>query len=195
MPVQVPVFKREIMNHMYSPSAYYFARTISGMLVQVIAPILSFLTIFFGLGIKITLDSCLHYLGTSLELTLVGCAIGYMCGLMFDDDNAARGICMFFTLIFMLVSGGLNNAGTYPPVIKQLQYISPNRYATELYFRVFSDFQKYPEYLFQQITEDEILQLVGLTKGYQVCHLALLGIFVMFYMLGWLAITVRNRKF
>ncbi len=33
MPVQVPVFKREIMNHMYSPTAYFFARTISGMLV------------------------------------------------------------------------------------------------------------------------------------------------------------------
>ena len=33
MPEQVPVFKREIMNHMYSPSVYYFARTISGILV------------------------------------------------------------------------------------------------------------------------------------------------------------------
>ena len=88
------------------------------MLVQLIAPVLAFLTIFFGLGVKITLDSSLHFLGTGLQLTLVGCAIGYMCGLMFDDDNAARGICMFFTLIFMLVSGGLNNAGTYPPVIE-----------------------------------------------------------------------------
>ena len=128
-------------------------------------------------------------------MTLVGCAIGYMCGLMFDDDNAARGLCMFLTLIFMLVSGGLNNAGTYPPVIKQFQYISPNRYAVEAYFRVFSDFQTYPIYFEHQITEDEILSLVGLTKGYEICHLALAGIFVLFYGLGWLTIYLRNRKF
>jgi hypothetical protein len=50
-------------------------------------------------------------------MTLVGCAVGYMGGLMFDDDNAARGVCMFITLIFMLVSGGLNSAANYPPVI------------------------------------------------------------------------------
>lgn len=33
MPVQVPVFKREIMNNMYSPTIYYFARALSGILL------------------------------------------------------------------------------------------------------------------------------------------------------------------
>jgi hypothetical protein len=76
--------------------------------------------VFFGLGVTITGNHILLFLGNSMLLTIVGCAIGYMSGLMFDDDNAARSICMFFTLIFMLVSGGLNNAATYPPVIDQL---------------------------------------------------------------------------
>ena len=95
--------------------------------------------VFFGLGIPINAENFFNFLSGSMQLTIIGCAIGYMCGLMFDDDNAARGICMFFTLIFLLVSGGLNNAANYPPVIDQLQYISPNRYALEIYFRVMSD--------------------------------------------------------
>jgi ABC-2 type transporter len=143
MPLQVPVFKREIMNHMYSPSAYFFARTLSGMLVQVIAPILMTIIVFFGLGVPITFDGIVHFMGSSIQLALVGCAIGYWCGLMFDDDNIARGICMMFTLIFMLVSGGLNNAADYPPVVDQMQYISPNRYALENYFRVLSEHLQY----------------------------------------------------
>jgi len=33
MPMQVPVFKRELMNKMYSPTIYYFGRVTSGMLI------------------------------------------------------------------------------------------------------------------------------------------------------------------
>jgi hypothetical protein len=73
--------------------------------------------VFFGIGIQITFENFLTFFLISLQMTLVGCAVGYMGGLMFDDDNAARGVCMFITLIFMLVSGGLNSAANYPPVI------------------------------------------------------------------------------
>jgi len=31
--MQVPVFKRELMNHMYTPTAYFFARTLSGIMI------------------------------------------------------------------------------------------------------------------------------------------------------------------
>ncbi len=144
MPLQVPVFKREIMNHMYTPTAYFFARTLSGIMIQVCAPILMSLIIFFGLGLPITAYNFFNFLTNTVQVALVGCAIGYFCGLIFDDDNAARGFSMFMTLIFMLVSGSLNIAKIYPPGIDQLQYISPNRYSVETFFRLFSDNQTYP---------------------------------------------------
>ena len=124
---------------MYSPTAYFFARTLSGILVQLCSPLIMTVVVFFGLGIPITASTLFHFLGASMQLAIIACAMGYLAGLMFDDDNAARGLVTFMTLIFMLVSGGLNNAATYPPVIEQLQYISPNRYALEIYFRVMSD--------------------------------------------------------
>lgn len=147
MPLQVPVFKREIMNHMYSPTAYYFARTLSGLLVQMISPVLMFCLVFFALGSVITLSTIFHFLFSAIQLSLVGCAIGYLSGVMFDDDNIARGFVMMFALIFMLTSGGLNNAANYPPVVNQLQYISPNRFALENFFRSITTDMKYDEKL------------------------------------------------
>jgi ABC-2 type transporter len=117
MPVQVPVFKREIMNHMYTPTAYFWGRSLSGLLIQMCSPLIMTVIVFFGIGAPITAANLFNFLLTCIQIVLVGCSIGYMCGLLFDDDNAARGICMFITLIFMLVSGGLNNAANYPPVI------------------------------------------------------------------------------
>jgi len=52
MPLQVPVFKRELMNKMYSPTIYYFGRVASGMLIQVFYPIILNLILFWGLGIS-----------------------------------------------------------------------------------------------------------------------------------------------
>lgn len=43
--------------------------------------------------------------------------MGYMCGVIFDDDNRARSLSTFLMMFFMLTSGALNNAGTYIPVI------------------------------------------------------------------------------
>lgn len=49
MPLQVPVFKRELMNKMYTPTVYFFARVLSGMALQIFYPILMTLIVFWGL--------------------------------------------------------------------------------------------------------------------------------------------------
>jgi len=85
-----------------------------------ISPVLMFCLVFFALGSVITLSTIFHFLFSAIQLSLVGCAIGYLSGVMFDDDNIARGFVMMFALIFMLTSGGLNNAANYPPVVNQL---------------------------------------------------------------------------
>jgi hypothetical protein len=54
MPMQVPVFKRELMNKMYHPMIYYLARVTSGTLIQLIQPLIMTVVVFFGLGIEIS---------------------------------------------------------------------------------------------------------------------------------------------
>ena len=125
----------------------------------------------------------------------MGCAIGYLSGLLFDDDNIARGFVMTFALIFMLVSGGLNNAANYPPVVDQMQYISPNRYALENYFRVLTTDVQYNPFWSSLVNETSILDNLGFTRGYTECHLFMGLLFVFFYALGWFTIVARNWKY
>jgi len=39
-------------------------------------------------------------------------------------------------IVFHLLSGGLSNSAAVNPFIDKLQYISPNRYSVELFFRI-----------------------------------------------------------
>jgi len=55
---------------------------------------------------------------------------------MFATDMAARGVSNLLLMIFMLLSGGISNAATFPTIIRYISYVSPSRYATESYFRI-----------------------------------------------------------
>ena len=100
MPMQVPVFKRELMNKMYSPTIYYLARVLSGMLVQIFYPVVLTLIIFYGLYINESAFNLFYWLTLSVELNLVGCAMGYWGGVSFDTDDIARAFVTFFMLLF-----------------------------------------------------------------------------------------------
>jgi ABC-type polysaccharide/polyol phosphate export permease len=137
MPMQVPVFKRELMNKMYHPLIYYFARITSGTLVQMLQPIIMTFVVFFGLGIEINFVQFLQFLSYCMSLTLCGCSLGYFAGITFEEDTTARLFSQMIVMIFMLTSGVLANSTTLIPVIAQIQYISPVRYACEGFFRTF----------------------------------------------------------
>lgn len=61
--------------------------------------------------------------------------MGFFCGVMFDNDMAARGLLLFMGLLFMLTGGGFNNAASYPIYVQIVSYLSPNRYGTEVFIR------------------------------------------------------------
>lgn len=129
MPLQVPVFKRELANKMYSSSAYFLGRFWSNTILQLFYPISTVLVIFAGLKIDESFDNILLFILYAVILNLVMVAQGYFCGVCTDNDQAANQINTFLMLFFMLTSGGLANAGSFPSYIMALAYISPQRYA------------------------------------------------------------------
>ena len=188
MPLQVPVFKRELMNKMYTPTIYYFARVSSGMLIQVFYPCIFTLVTFWGFKINESAENFFLWLFLSLQLNLVGCSMGYFCGVTFDDDNSARSLSTFLMLLFMLTAGGFNNAGTYPPFVEQIQYVSPNRYAVEGFFRGIIRDHPY-------VDEDKLLDKMGFHIGDLLVHILLGALFFMFLFLGWFSIWFKNRNY
>ena len=55
MTLQVPVFRRERANRMYSPTAYYWGRILSNLLIQLFYPLTAVLVVYFGLDIEVSI--------------------------------------------------------------------------------------------------------------------------------------------
>lgn len=135
IPLQVPVFQREKSNRMYGITPYLFGRALAGYLLNSTYPLIFTLIMFWGLAIPTGIDNFALFLLAGLLVYYNGISLGYFCGVLFDDDTGARTVSNFFLLFFLLTSGGLANAASFPPFIAQLVYLSPMRYGAEAYFR------------------------------------------------------------
>lgn len=188
------------MNKMYSPTPYFFGRVLSHMLLQIFAPLLFSLIIYFGLGIDDVFKKFIQFVIVSIEINLVGVSLGYFCGVAFINEEAARQISQLIMICFHLLSGGLTNSSNYNAFTNILQYLSANRYSVELYFRIMlynnphfigSD----PQYPDANISEDQILASEGFEIGALTCHIVLFCFSIFFFLLGWITIVKKNKKF
>ena len=125
IPLQLPVFKRESANQMYSPTAYFWGRITSNVLLQLFYPISTVLILFWGLSIDTSFQNFLMFMAYAMLLNVESIAQAYFCGTLTSDETAAQSINTMMILLFMLTSGGLGNVDSFPTVIKWISYISP----------------------------------------------------------------------
>ena len=114
MPLQVPVFRREKANKMYTSTTYFFSRFWSNSLLQLFYPISTVLVVFGGLKIDNSFENIALFMLYAVILNLVMIAQGYFCGTLSDNENVAQQTNTFLMILFMLTSGGLANAGSFP---------------------------------------------------------------------------------
>lgn len=99
------------MNKMYTPTPYLFGRMFSHVMLQIFSPILMTIILFFGLGTaeSTKVEAFFGFMICALEVNLIGCFIGYFCGVAFKNSDAARQAGTLFMIVFHLLSGGLSN--------------------------------------------------------------------------------------
>jgi len=78
------------MNKMYTPTPYLFGRMFSHILLQLFSPVLMSLILYFGLGANDHLEYFLGFVFCCMEVNLIGCIMGYWCGVLFKNSDAAR---------------------------------------------------------------------------------------------------------
>lgn len=71
MPLEVPVFKRELANKMYTPSTYFLGRFTSHLFLQLIYPITFVLAVFWCLEIDESFENFSIFVLYALLLNLV----------------------------------------------------------------------------------------------------------------------------
>jgi ABC-2 type transporter len=146
------------------------------------------LILYFGLGADDGIKYFLGFVLCAMEVNLIGCIMGYWCGVLFKNSDAARQTGTLLMIVFHLLSGGLSNSAAVNPFIDKLQYISPNRYSVELFFRIIT----YNSNIFAQpnlMTREQALASVGFTIGDVNCYIVLVAFIFFFILLGWFTIV------
>jgi len=86
-----------------------------------------------------------------------------------------------------MCAGVLSNADSMNPFIKFCSWISPHRYACELYVRRVS-------IMIEDDLRDILLSKLGFTYGDSLCLIVLASEFIAFTALAFLVINLKNRK-
>ena len=191
IPTRLPLYLREIQNHMYSASAYYLSICIASFLLTWFYPVILGFIVFY------TLDLKAHSFANMLEFTfilwlmgLAGCYTGILFSTIFVTTDSGTQV---LTVIFQAFNVG---AGLYANLNRQhtnwfvyyIQFLSPPRYACELLMR--RDLANNNPY----ITE-AILDLIGYRWTAETCYWALIAYTVFVFMLGWLILRFKARKY
>jgi ABC-type multidrug transport system permease subunit len=187
MPLWIPILRRELMNRMYTPTAYYFARVTSGILFQFIYPVILSSIIFWCYGVHISPQNFFMFLANACGIVTCGCAIGFFCGVAFSNDRIAMDFMNLLIQYTYLLGGGYGNNNSRDIVNKYLTYASPCRYGAEIYFRIFADNHIPPD-----DSEERVMGYYGFNLGYHICFPCLYGIAIIIICLGWLIIVRKN---
>ena len=137
IPIDRPIFMREVTNKMYSASAYYLAITTSSSLVVVIYPLVVTLTSFFFFGLEHdSFNDYLEWLMIMALTMIAGSIFGFTLGTFCDNEMAGTMSNSLMIQIFTFGAGFYANTGTGMNfLVRIITYVSPMRYTSELLMR------------------------------------------------------------
>jgi hypothetical protein len=137
IPIALPIFTREVSNHMYSSTAYYLSTTVASILTFLFYPVVVSIVSFWMFGLDDSSFVALLWWTAILTMTAAsGFSFGLMLGTFISNENAAIQTNLLFAMLFSFGGGMYANTGDGAnPLIKAISYISPVRFSSELLLR------------------------------------------------------------
>ena len=188
IPVDYPVFSREIVNQMYSPSAFFLAKQLVSMFTFFFYPFITSLSSFYFLGFPDTsFDKFMHYAVINALAAYCGSQYGFTMGTIFSDCMMAVN-ANHLSILLLTFGGGLaaNIGQNSNLLVRALSYVAPQRYAGELMMREVLQNNA----IFVKI---QILNFFGYTAGEEYCVKYLIGFFFFMFFLGWLTMIYKTH--
>ena len=130
--VEVPIYLREHQSRLYSSYAYYLARSLAEIPMQVLWPFLFVSITYWMIGLN---DNGAKYIEFALGLVLIANAaisLGYAIGIAAPSVQIALALAMPILLPFLLFGGLFINVDSIPVYFYWLSYISFFKYGYEL---------------------------------------------------------------
>lgn len=121
---------------MYGVLPYYLTKAAVEIPYQLLMPILFTLITYWAIGFRNTAKAYFTHMANMLVLVFLGNSLGVMLSSMFSDVRTAFSIAPVIMMPLMLFSGFMSNVESIVKWLRWLQYISPVRYAMEVFLRV-----------------------------------------------------------
>jgi hypothetical protein len=142
IPTRIPIYHREVQNHMYSPTAFWMSICISSLTLGWMYPIIMGLLTFYFLGLaESTFGDCLEFTLIFYLIAMAGNYTGLMFGAIFDSHDDGFRFMQLLVIAFNMAAGVFVNTskrakeGFSDFIVYWLQFVSPARYSCELLVR------------------------------------------------------------
>ena len=103
--IERPVFLREQANKMYSVTAYYLAKVLADLPVQLITPIVFTVIVYFGIGMTIEASKFFYFYLILMLLTQCAASFGYFMSSIFNREETAVSLAPIIMQPIILFGG------------------------------------------------------------------------------------------
>ena len=188
IPIDRPIFLRELASRMYGATPYYLAMVTNSSVVVLVYPVIVTLTSFFFFGLEeSSFGDCLEWMLIMGHLMLAGSLFGFMLGTFLDNEVVGTQVNSLFIIFFTFGAGFFANAGDNANfVVEMLSYVSPLRYSTEIFTRKVYE---------GKLGGNFVMEQFGYTWGRETCMLMLQLWIVSVFFIGLFSIRWKTRNY
>ena len=206
-PLERQIIMRERSSHSYRTSAAFLSKSISVLPLRMFASFIMGSILYILLGYQLNGVKYGVFVAIVFAFTFCAQSLGLMLGSATPSVKLSQIVAPMIILIFLIYGGNIGSESSIPRALFWIQYISPIKYAYMALFQTeFSGLKfTFPPEIMAKATASS-MPLPGFTEGEQVielyemnvlpvyaCILILLGMGVIFQILGFLALRKMTR--
>lgn len=185
---------------MYSVSSYFFAKITSELPVSILTPCLFGIIIYYPIGFSTYKDyQVLVFLGALILIYNAATGYSLIISSLISDKQLAVTLTPVLIIPFMLFAGFFVNQNNIPIWLIEFQYLSIFKYGYQaLMLNEFEYFKHDPNYKCRDETPPTCvnpLDTFASPENLQVSCIALVALFVGFYLLSLLVMKLLSKKF
>jgi len=130
-PLELPMFQREHKAQMYSPSAFFLARSVSDIPFQLLLPTIFVSIVYYFIGLNPPADRFFGFLGTILLTSNAAFSLGYAISAAAPTVGVALAVGPLVLMPLLIFGGFFVNTASIPDYFIWLEYISFFKYGFE----------------------------------------------------------------
>nr|XP_039263394.1 protein white-like [Styela clava] len=131
-PTEIPLFRREHFNGMYSTAAYFFSKNVAELPMYIILPLIYSVIVYFMLGLYPGAAEFFVFYGICLLLVSTCVSFGYLISCMSPTVTVALAIGPPLIMPLLLFGGFFLSADSIPVYFVWLKYLSWFLYTNEM---------------------------------------------------------------